>query len=50
MCPLGEIATVAAGGLVGILIMVKLCWRYIKTRFIKTRCGCDCCDHKKHES
>jgi hypothetical protein len=46
MCPLGEIATLAAGGLVGVLIMLKLCWRYVKARFVKTDCGCNCCKHE----
>jgi hypothetical protein len=45
MCPFGEIIAGGAGGLLGVLLMGKLCWRYIKTKFGHKDCGCDCCKH-----
>jgi hypothetical protein len=41
----GEIAFVLGGGLIGAGIIAKLCWGYIKSKFSKTSCDCDCCEH-----
>lgn len=46
----GEIALMGGGILMGAAIVGRLCWCYIKARFVKTRldkgsCACDCCHH-----
>jgi hypothetical protein len=58
----GEIAMIGGGIAMGAAIVGRLCWCYIKARFVKTRldkpdCECDCCHHqhddveeKKHEA
>ena len=45
MCPFGEIIAGGGGALLGIAIMAKLCWRYLKAKWTGKTCKCDCCHH-----
>jgi hypothetical protein len=47
MCPLGEIGMAAVGGVCGMLLMLKLCWRYVRSRCLHKNCKCNCCDHQE---
>jgi hypothetical protein len=50
MCPFGEIGVAGLGCLIGVLGMIKLCWHYLKSKFGKKKCACDCCHHKPFPS
>ena len=40
-----EIVLVGGGALAGALIIGRICWSYLRAKFFKKDCHCDCCEH-----